>query len=388
MFIAKLIKKIVPLLIVSLALTSLVQAAPWKFGVMGDTQWTCPNDPARQNPHSVPISIIDQINRQFIQAGVKFVIQVGDLTDKGTNTAETTRAKAAQALYDANIGFFPMRGNHETYGTKDYAVGVFRANYPQTRGISAVFGAANFSSPALVSAAGADLNGLSYSFDYGDPCNNARFVIIDDWAIPGKVIKIPGLAGIEYGFSFGDQQDWLSSRLDKKTRGTEHVFVFSHQPLIAESHQDCPFIGYTNANPDMQNAFFASLQNNGVKYYICGHDHLYKHSAITSPDGKSGIEQIICTSCSSKFYTPVPAGDPNWFGQKAREKIFSRDLYHVGFCIFTVDGPKVTVEYYSDKHGRWQSDSDFPSGRSDVNNQITPAFQFDINDTFTYTLSD
>ena len=88
----------------------------WKFGVMSDTQWTTA-DPAGQNPTTVAVSIIDQLNPQFIAAGVKFVIQVGDLADTGNDADETVRAQAAQPLYDAGIGFFPMRGNHETYGT-------------------------------------------------------------------------------------------------------------------------------------------------------------------------------------------------------------------------------------------------------------------------------
>ena len=72
---------------------SLTWAEPWKFGVMGDTQWTT-TDPANANPYTVPLSIIYQVNRQFINAGVKFVIEVGDLTDDGNDVSETTRAAA------------------------------------------------------------------------------------------------------------------------------------------------------------------------------------------------------------------------------------------------------------------------------------------------------
>ena len=88
---------------------------------------------------------------------------------------------AAQQLYDAGIGFFPMRGNHETYTltAKDFGIADFQTNYPQTRGLANTFGAVDFSSPTFVSR---DLNGMSYSFDYG----NARFVILDDWATPSK----------------------------------------------------------------------------------------------------------------------------------------------------------------------------------------------------------
>ncbi|MGD0078872.1 MAG: metallophosphoesterase [Sedimentisphaerales bacterium] len=371
------------LTIVLLMFAAAARAEAWKFGVMGDTQWTCPNDPGGKNPESVPKSIIDQVNKQFIEAGVKFVIQVGDLSNSGTDPAEKVRAEAAQPLYDANIGFFPMRGNHEVSSAKPngYSVAIFKSVYPQTRGLSQTFGAANFSSPTSVSE---DLNGMSYSFDYGDPCNNARFVIIDNWATPSKDINA---AGLKYGYSFGEQQAWISSRLDKNTRGTEHAFVFSHQPLIAESHQDAPFIGYTNANQEMQNAFFACLQNNGVKYYICGHDHLHQRSIITSPDGQSSVEEIICASCSSKFYTPKDPNDSKWYGQKAREKSISREIKHVGYYIFTIDGPRVAVDYYDDNDGDWQSDVNYPNGPNDVNNQITPDFHFVKKETWGYNLS-
>jgi len=105
------------LLIVGLLIgAGFASAAPWKFGVMSDTQWT-PTDLANppQNPNGVAVSIINQVNQQFIMHGVKFVIQVGDLTENGDDPDIATRAQAAQQLYLAGIGFFPMRGNHE-YG--------------------------------------------------------------------------------------------------------------------------------------------------------------------------------------------------------------------------------------------------------------------------------
>jgi hypothetical protein len=361
-----------------------VFAAPWRFGVMSDTQWTVATDPAGQNPNAVPVSIINQINQQFIIQGVKFVIQVGDLTENGNDADEATRAAAAQPLINAGIGFFPMRGNHETYANppNGYAIAVFQSNYPQTRGISNTFGTTNFSSPTSVSA---DLTGMSYSFDYGTAGNNTRFVIIDNWVTPSKNVA-PG-NGYNYGYSIADQQAWISSRLDKNTRGTEHAFIFSHQPLIAENHQDSPFVGYTNANPDMQNAFFASLQNDGVRYYISGHDHMHQRSIITSPDGKSEVEEIIGASNSSKFYTPKSLTDANWFGQKTRETPLSQELYTVGYYIYTVDGPCVTVDYYSDTHGNWQSDSKYPDGSGLADTGITPTFYFVKKETWGYCLN-
>ena len=366
-------------------------AEPWKFGVMSDTQWTT-TDPAGLNPNSVSVSIIQEINRQFINQGVKFVIEVGDLTDNGSDAGIVSRAAAAQPLIDAGIGFFPMRGNHETYGTNNnYAIPAFQKNFPQTQG--GMFTKSNthtyklgmnFSSPTTVST---DLAGMSYSFDYGYPGDNARFVIIDPWVTPSKNVA-PG-DGYNYGYSIGDQQSWISSRLDKNSRGTEHAFVFSHQPLMAESHQDSPFTGYTDANPAMQNAFFASLQNNGVGYYISGHDHMFQRSIIASPDGQSSVQEIIGASDSSKFYTPKPLTDANWFGQKTRETSISQELYTVGYYIYTVDGPCVTVDYYSDNHGNWASDNCYADGATPQScttpgSHITPIFTFVKKESWGY----
>jgi hypothetical protein len=86
-------------------------AKAWSFGVMGDTQWTT-TDPAGANPNRVSVSIIRQLNEQFIRRGVKFVIQMGDGEDYLSAGGISTRAAAAQPLYDAGIGFFPIRIHH------------------------------------------------------------------------------------------------------------------------------------------------------------------------------------------------------------------------------------------------------------------------------------
>ena len=354
----------------------------WSFGVMGDTQWTLATDPAGNNPNHVSVSIINQLNQQFISKGVKFVIEVGDLTDQGNDADVAARATAAQALYNAGIGFFPFRGNHETYGSpaNGFAIAAFKTNFPQTQGLSNTFGATDFNSPTSVSS---DLTGMSYSFDYGPAGGNARFVIIDEWATPTKDFAA---AGYDYGYSIADQQSWISSRLDKNSRNATHVFTFSHQPPMAENHQDSLFSGYTNANPDMQNAYFASLQNNNVKYHISGHDHVHQRSIITSPDGLSNIQEIICASASSKFYTPKALTDANWFSQKTRETSVSQEMYTVGYYIYTVDGPRVTVDYYSDDHGGWLSDESYPVATGGgFTNKVTPTFNFVKKATWGYS---
>lgn len=363
-------------------------AESWKFGVMGDTQWTCA-DPEGRNPRTVPAAIIEQVNRQFIDAGVKFVIQVGDLSDDGREASEEARVAAAQPLIDAGIGFFAFRGNHETFRNDNgYGASGFRTRYPQTRdGVFRKQGkekfrvGTNFSSPVRVSH---DLDGLSYSFDYGDKKNSARFVIIDNWPLPGRAVK--NSTHYPSGYTIDDQQHWISERLGNKRRKTLHAFVFSHQPMIGEHHQDTLFSGFTDEHQDWQNRFIASLEQNGVRYFICGHDHIHQRSIIESPDGASTVQQIISGSNSTKFYQPRPMDDPGWHGGKVRETSIAQECSSIGYYIYTIDGTTVTAEYYGDDEGHWQSDEAFPRGAGRADTGVTPRFHFVLKDRWSYRM--
>ncbi len=104
------------LVILSLAMFIAVTSAfaePWKFGVMSDTQWK--TSPDAKNPNTVAVGPIIHLNQEFKNHGVKFVIQTGDLTENGNNLEMDTTATFRQALYNAGIGFYPLRGNHDTF---------------------------------------------------------------------------------------------------------------------------------------------------------------------------------------------------------------------------------------------------------------------------------
>lgn len=83
--------------------SGLPSAQAWKLGVMADTQWvaTSAGDNG-MNPHSCAVEIARQIQQAFIGEGVKFVVQVGDLCDKGkhnpssSSTAFTVKYKDGQ----------------------------------------------------------------------------------------------------------------------------------------------------------------------------------------------------------------------------------------------------------------------------------------------------
>jgi hypothetical protein len=353
--------------------SSAASGTPWKFGVMADTQWSNKtSDPA--SPGTCAISIINAVNQQFIAAGVQFVVQVGDLVDAeswncpasytsdpfgnaGKSGIRTMpyRAFAAQSLYDAGIGFFPLRGNHESSKT---AAAELKTLYPQTTGNgSYLFGA------SIIPSSISGLQGLSYAFDVG----NVRIVMLDQFN------RTDG-TGTDVNTAMIDQLPWIDSTLANRPAGS-HAFVMGHKNLIGQNHTDCLFGANTTANPAARNTFIASLQANKVGFYMGGHDHMHHRSIITSPDGASKTEQIICSSDSYKFYVPQTTSNDT----AHKETVVGQELFTIGYYIYTIDGPCVTVDFYSSSHG-----ADY----GDIDLQASPtSYAFFRRERFGYSLN-
>ncbi|MDD2310103.1 MAG: twin-arginine translocation signal domain-containing protein [Desulfuromonadaceae bacterium] len=405
----------------------------WKFAVMNDTQWTQNDD--GKNPDSTPVDIITKLNQEFINHDVKFVVQTGDLTDDASSTktytvnkivdgvtttythtnieAVDTRALFAQALYNAGIGFFPLRGNHED---EDDSATEIQRIFPQTQngqmnatpadvlsmtnpdadlmpspvksGTTFTVGS-NFSSPS------SDINnlkGLSYSFDYG----NTRFVLLDQFAPPDN----KNLDGSDFSTktAIAAQQGWIDTALAGKPSGG-HAFVFSHKGLLTQSHidvlfGDCPaaeasitvtpngstttktYVGSPGMDP-----FITSLQNNGARYLFCGHDHMHDRSLVATSDGTTAkVTQIVGASNSSKFYYPeYPKSNDEMFCGKKRQTLLSQELNTVGYTLVTVDGANVTMEFYSAPA--------YPTPVADGVIQTTPILNFSKRESFGYSLN-
>jgi len=351
-------------------------AAPWKFGVISDTQWTGSPDDGK-SPGTVPCGIIVQCDQAFIAQGVKFVIAVGDTVDTGSQRDMDTRALFAQDLYNAGIGFYPCRGNHESGWTGSAAeegriypqilnggtnnltpADVLASGYgidtkitnAAPAGVPFVIGG-NFSYPTNVNGTNVNsyFGGLSYSFDY----NNVRFVLIDQFenANPGGNLSSAPI-----------QQPWINQELADPAR-PQHAFVFDHKNLLGGNHKDNIMganinnsdpgdgvgVNFSSLSPANQaaltakeqaeDAFISSLATNKVHFYISGHDHHHYDSIVKSPLSGYSVHQIISASDSSKFYIPQLPVSTN-------DTPISQDLEKLGYYIYTVDGPRVTVDYY------------------------------------------
>ena len=367
-------------------------AQAWKFGVMSDTQWIGNDD--GKNPNTVAVVIVEAINREFIKNGVTFVIQVGDLVSDGSVTGYDTRANYAQALYNAGIGFFPLRGNHDAALHSSVE---FKHVFPQTqnglmnmtpadaRAATTDYGppptstrkpftiGSGFSSPAAASTT-TGLIGLSYAFTF----KNARFVLLDQFTrVDGTGRGTPNMNNV----NIAEQQPWIDHALADRPAGS-HAFVLGHKNLIGEGHIDNLLGASPAANAPARNVFIGSLQRHGVRLYVSGHDHVHDRSIIQSPDAHSSVQQIIGASDSSKFYVPaVPSPDVK-YDDPPRETPLAQEMNRVGYYIYTVDGPLVTVDYYS---APVNPTFDQPAGEYLIT--TTPTLVFEKRESFGYSLN-
>lgn len=387
-------------------------AAPFTFGVMSDTQWIGTDD--GYNPGSVAVDIIQQLNQEFINKHVKFVIQVGDLSDSGGAVNEDFRAIFAQPLYNNNIAFFPLRGNHEsskTGGLEDVRIypqtvsgymnvtptdlfsltnaDAARQPFPAVNGSTFTLGS-NFQTPDPSVTGNNDWRGLTYSFDY----ENVRFVLLDQFT---PLSAATGSNNNPFSNAIDLQQGWIDGVLGGKP-ANGHAFVFSHKGLITENHVDTLFGSNPSADPTGQNAFISSLYNHGVRYYMNGHDHMHDRalvsvtSGLPTDAGTAKVQNITAASDSSKFYIPAnPSNDTKYnvptFGH-SRQAQLSQELNTVGYYIFNVDGPKVNVDYYSAVVNPSYSSGEYLlSASSGSATRFTPTMNFVKRESFGYSLN-
>ncbi|MCL2658401.1 MAG: metallophosphoesterase [Betaproteobacteria bacterium] len=399
---------------------ALPTSAAWTFAIMGDTQWVVVNGIGDdgKNPNSCPVDIIKQLNEQFIDQKVKFVLQVGDLCDSASSATTTTIKKAdgssysfthlvaedthalfVQSLYNAGIGLFTLRGNHD-----DAVAEEFQRIFPQTQNgkhnatPSDIFSTPNPDAdlqPAVAKSGGEftigsnfsspsdNLKGLSYAFDYG----NARFVLLDQFTTADK--KNADDTAYSLNTAIAAQQPWIDQVLSSRPSGS-HALVFSHKGLVTENHLDvlfgdCPAPGAVTVggknyvgSPGMD-AFITSLNKNGVRYYICGHDHMHDRSRIATMDGSAHVSQIVCSSNSNKFYYPVTPANDTAYSQGKRQTLLAQELNTIGYYLVTVDGPTMLIDFYSAPA--------YPTPVNEGNITTTPKLNFSLRERVVYGLN-
>ncbi|MHC4759029.1 MAG: metallophosphoesterase family protein, partial [Planctomycetota bacterium] len=271
-----------------------VYADEFKFVVISDTQGSDGN--------GVNSAILEEIVQETIDEQADFVLVSGDLVDGtiGQSSLESQLLHwrdVMQPVYDANIGVYPVRGNHDS-GDKSVWDGVFSGAY------------------ILPDNGPVDENNVTYSFIH----ENTLIIGLDQYTNPHRI-----------------NQTWLQEQLLSNSQ--PHVFVFGHEPAFKLKHDDC-----LDDYPNQRDSFWASLVESGARTYFCGHDHCYDHARIDDGDGNSNndIHQIITVSGGELFYDGIYDGN----NTKWRPLQIDHEDIHQGrqgYMLVEVEGPNATL---------------------------------------------
>ncbi|RKY08653.1 MAG: hypothetical protein DRP56_03735 [Planctomycetota bacterium] len=235
----------------------------WKFIIVGDS---------RGGDNGVNTAILSEIAAEIVAQDAEFVLFPGDLVngsgDQATLQSQlTTWRDTMRPVYDAGIGVYPVRGNHDT-GNLAAWNNVFSGDY------------------ALPTNGPAGEVGLTYSVSH----KNVFVLALDQYITPHRV-----------------NQSWVDAQLAANTN--PHIFALGHEPVFG-THR----VGCLDNDPAVRDAFWASLKNAGCRVYACGHDHFYDHAVVDDGDGNpdNDISQYIVGTAGAPIYSfSLPYNDTN-----------------------------------------------------------------------------
>ena len=267
----------------------------WRFIVTGDSRSDGKNN-------GVNIRIVDELAAEIVSKNVDFVLWTGDLVNGGVSqrrmkTQFSTWRKTMLPVYDAGIGVYVVRGNHD--------IG-------EPEGTSAwnnVFEDSPDNGPP-------GEENLTYSVTH----KNALIIAVDQYVGEKQHIN----------------QNWLDNQFAVNTK--PHVFVFGHEPAFEALHEDC--IG---ADPDVRDRFWASIAKAGGRTYFCGHDHFYDHSR---PDNDGNPHNDVHQYIAGTAGAPLYEWSPHYKGENSNYTL--ENIYHArkhGYVLVEINSLEVTLTW-------------------------------------------
>ncbi len=294
---ARLISSATLLLVIFTSSTVPIYADSFRYVVTSDTQG--------YDGNGVNSDMLIEIVQATIEEGADFIFVSGDLVDnssgQGTFKSQLLHWRDIMGpLYDANIGVYPIRGNHDS-GPKANWDDVFSGDY------------------ALPDNGPAGEENVTFSFTH----KNAFIVGLDQYVTSHRV-----------------NQAWLDAQFVANTK--PHVFVFGHEPAFKLHRWDCLDL-YTNE----RDAFWESVASEGGRVYFCGHDHSYDHARIDDGDGNpnNDIHHIITIGGGELFYSgdDFDGDNSSWIPLRVDHEDITQG--HQGYILVEIDGPNVTITW-------------------------------------------
>lgn len=266
---------------------------------------------------------------EILSQGADFVLFPGDLVSgyasigpAGFEAELWTWVDKMEPVYNAGIGVYVSRGNHEVMDVWGYRIrpDIDPEDNHATRWLS-VFGNDLYPEQMLPDNGPASEKYMTYAVTH----KNAFIVSLDQYA------------GINHDTVHMVDQEWLDTQLAANTK--PHIFIAGHEPAFRAMHSDC-----LDNQPAQRDAFWASIRNAGGRTYFTGHDHFYDHARIDDGDGNpdNDIHQYIIGTGGARPYTWFPpySGDNSYY---TVEQLDHAENY--GYVLVEVDGLNVTLTW-------------------------------------------
>jgi hypothetical protein len=269
-------------------------AAPWRFAATCDSRGS-------SYLNQVNTNVLREIASAIVEDDVEVVVFAGDLVYgyPATPAAFSEWTNAMAPVYEAGIGVYPVRGNHDVgTGWQEVLGHALPTNGP----------------PAEI--------GMTFAFTN----RNALFLALDNYS--GSLDYFNAPISIDAG--------WVQQQL--ASNSLPHVFAYGHSPAFKVRHWDC----LDDVRP-ARDAFWRSLTEAGAKAYFCGHDHFYDHSRLDDGDGNpvNDVHQYVAGTAGAPLYDWSPYDGDN--GPWTPTRMFY-DRVH-GYIIGEIDGSRVTMTW-------------------------------------------
>jgi len=293
---------------------------PWNFIVTCDS---------RGSVNGVQPIVLGELVNEILEQGADFVLFPGDLVSgyasigpAGFEAQLREWVRITEPVYNAGIGVYVSRGNHEIMDVWGYTIrpDIDPEDNHATRWLN-VFGNDLYPEQKLPDNGPASEKYMTYAVTH----KNAFIVSLDQYA------------GINHDAVHMVNQEWLDAQLAANTK--PHIFITGHEPAFRALHSDC-----LDNKPAERDAFWASIRNAGGRTYFTGHDHFYDHARIDDGDGNpdNDIHQYIIATAGAPTYTwsGSYSGNNSYY---AVEQLCHSENY--GYVLAEVDGFKVTLTW-------------------------------------------
>jgi predicted alpha-1,2-mannosidase len=296
-----------------------------RFGVIPDTQGST---------SGVPVDEASAVATELINQAPDFVIHVGDVTDGNSSDGDTKLAELeylkevlVTPLAEAGIGFYPVRGNHDSnaYQNTSSDVSAWAAAFPY------LFEGENpLVDPTDVPGGSeASPNYSNFCYVYS-PNDNMFFVSVDQW---------------NGGDDDTNYSNWVADKFAeiRSEYPDAHIFGYSHSGLFALAlHPAMTEFVSTGADP-----YIAAGKEYEIDGWFSGHNHIYDRSMAVnlSDDNKPYMFDFTTGSASEKFYSlsRTPAEDQHL---NCLVDSSSTDGSPIAYLLVNIVGPFVQIETY------------------------------------------